>query len=89
MLQVYGDLKSDAIQNRAIQCFVVVHTFTPLLAAQGDMGWVPKSIKRKCEMIQLFNHLVKMQKDHTILHRLLGFSPLWRTLSYNISIGII
>lgn len=54
---------SDSIQNRSIQRFVGVHTFASLLAAQGHMGWVPESVKHKCEKIGLWNHMVNMAED--------------------------
>lgn len=31
---------------------VSFHKFARLLAAQGGMGWVPESVKRKCEVIR-------------------------------------
>lgn len=85
--------ESDHIHNRAIWCFLGKHKFAPLLAAQGDMGWVPESVTRKCEMIRLCNCFVNMAEikktKQVFLHRLLSFTPLKKMLGYNISIGII
>lgn len=53
----------DTIQNRAIRCFLGVHKFAPILAIQGDMGWVPVVVQRKCEMIRLWNRLIRMAED--------------------------
>lgn len=43
--------------------FFGVHKFAPILAIQGDMGWVPGVVQRKCEMIRLWNRLIKMEED--------------------------
>ncbi len=48
------------IQSRAIRCSLGVHRFTPIPEIQGDMGWVPGTIQRKCEMLRLWNRLIKM-----------------------------
>ncbi len=52
-------------QNRAIRYFLGVHRFTPLLAINGDMGWIRSSDRRWVAMIRLWNRLVDM--DHTRL----------------------
>lgn len=63
---VWGATQSlvlDAVENRAICCFLGVHKFVPVLAAQGDMGWIPGSIQRKCEMVKLWrlwNRLINL-----------------------------
>lgn len=54
---------ANSIENRAARCFLGVHKFAPILAVQGDMGWLPGSIRRKCEMIRLWNRLVNMSED--------------------------
>lgn len=36
---------SDSIQNRAALYFLGVHKFAPVLAVQGDMGWISGSIR--------------------------------------------
>lgn len=52
--------KIDTIQNRAIHYFLGTHKFTPNLAINGDMGWVPSRVRRKVEMLRLWNRLVNM-----------------------------
>ena len=52
--------KIDHIQNRAIRIFLGVHNFAPNLAIQGDMGWTHSSVRRKINMIRLWNSLIKM-----------------------------
>ncbi len=54
---------ADSIENTAAHCFLGVHKFAPTLAVQGDMGWLPGSIRRKCEMIRLWNRLLNMPED--------------------------
>lgn len=66
MLQVWGAKKCpalEAVENRAIRCFLGVHKFVPVLVAQDDMGWVPGSIQRKCEMIRLWNLIIYMSDN--------------------------
>jgi len=63
---VWGAVQSPAlntVENRAIHCFLEVHKFVPGLAALGDMGWVPGSIQRKCEMVRLWNRLVNLPEN--------------------------
>ena len=42
---LFGHIKSsrlsDVIQNKAMQYFLVVHGFTPVLALNGEIGWLP------------------------------------------------
>lgn len=54
---------ADSIQNRAARCFLGVHKFAPILAVQGDLGWIPGSIRRKCEMIRMWNRLLNMSDN--------------------------
>ena len=63
---VWGAVQSpalDAVENRAVRCFLGVHKFVPVLAALGDMGWVPGSVQRKCEMVRLWNRLVNLPEN--------------------------
>ena len=57
---------SEAVQNRAIRCFLGIHKYFPSLAAQGDMGWIPGTIRRKCEMIRMWNRFNNMSDDSRI-----------------------
>ena len=52
-----------SIQNRAARCFLGVHKFAPILAVQGDLGWIPGTIRRKCEMIRMWNRLLNMSDN--------------------------
>ena len=54
---------SDAVQNRALRCFLGIHKYVPSLAAQVDMGWIPGIIRRKCDMIRLWNRFINMSDD--------------------------
>ena len=51
---------SEDIQNRAIRAFLRVHKLSPLLAINGDMGWIPPNIRQRCEVLRLWNRLVNM-----------------------------
>ena len=55
--------KIDTIQNRAIRLFLGVHKFAPNAAINGDMGWVYSLVRRKGEMLKLWNRLVAMEND--------------------------
>ncbi len=47
MLLGYGASKSAKYlitQDRVAWCFLGVHKFAPSLAAQGYMGWIPRSV---------------------------------------------
>lgn len=49
---------SNSIHYRVIQAFLGVHNLTSVLT--GDTGWEPPNIRLKCEMLQLWNRLVRM-----------------------------
>ena len=51
---------SDAVQNRAIRCFLGIHIYVPSLAL---LGWIPATIRRKVDMIRLWNRCVNMSDD--------------------------
>lgn len=40
-----------------------VYRFAQIPAVQGDVGWVPGSVQPTCEMIRLWNRLIKMSED--------------------------
>ena len=54
---------SDAVQNKAIRCFLGILKYVPSLAAQGDMGWIPGTVTRKFDMIRLWNRFINMSDD--------------------------
>lgn len=43
--------------------FLNVQKFAPFLAVQCDMGWIPGSVRQKCEMIRLWNCLLNMSEN--------------------------
>lgn len=49
---------ADCMQHRAARCLLDIHKSAPSLAVQGDMGWIPGSISRKCEMFGLWSRLL-------------------------------
>ena len=51
------------VHHRAIQYFLGVHKFTPVLAMTGDIGWEPPCIRHKCHMVRLWNRLVTMSDE--------------------------
>ena len=55
--------KVDTIQNRAIRLYLSVHKFAPNAAINGDMGWVYNSVRRKGEMIRLWNRFICMNNE--------------------------
>ena len=55
--------KIDTLQNRAIQYFLRVHRFTPILAINGEMGWTLSIYRRWVNMIRLWNRLISMDDN--------------------------
>ena len=50
----------DVTQDRAMRYFLGVHKLAPKLAVAGDMGWEPPGVRRKGEMVRLWNRLIAM-----------------------------
>ena len=55
--------KIDHVQNRAIRAFLGVHNFAPNLGIQGDMGWTSSSVRRKVNIVRVWNNLVNMNSN--------------------------
>ena len=55
--------KCDQVQNRAIRYYIGVHRFAPILAIQGDMGWVTPINRRAICMLRFWNRLINMDDD--------------------------
>ena len=55
--------KIDHVQNRAIRAFLGVHNFAPNLGIQGDMGWTHSSVRRKVNIVRVWNNLVNMNSN--------------------------
>ena len=47
----------DNVQNRAIRYFLGGHRFAPLLAINGDVGWLPSIYRRWLNIIRFWNRL--------------------------------
>ncbi len=48
------------IQNKALRYFLGVHKTAPILALEGDMGWITKDVRRQTEKLCLWNRLINM-----------------------------
>ena len=57
--------KLDSIQNRALRYFLGVYEYAANLAINGDVGWTPCRVRRKVEMLRLWNRLVSLE-DHRV-----------------------
>lgn len=55
--------KIDHIQNRAIRAFLGVHNYAPNMAIQGDMGWTHSSVRRRVNMVRLWNKLINLDPE--------------------------
>ena len=55
--------KPNTVHNRAIRSFLGVHKYTSNIAINGDVGWTPPAVRRKIEMLKLFNRLMHLDKD--------------------------
>ena len=65
----YGNFtKCDAVQNRAMRCFLGVHKMAPKLAVCGDMGWDPCEVRIKGDMVRLWNRLINMPDNRLVKH---------------------
>ncbi len=61
--RVWGYRKHSScsnIQNRALRYFLGVHQKEPILALEGDMGWITSDVRRQTEMLRLWNKLIHM-----------------------------
>lgn len=53
----------DIIQNRAMRYFLGVHRLTPVVAMQGDMGWLPMRFNRLLCMLRLWNRFLSLDDN--------------------------
>ena len=52
--------KCNTIHNRAIRAYLGVHSKSSNLASRGDVGWTDPDVRRKLEMIRMWDRLVNM-----------------------------
>ena len=55
--------KLDSVHNRALRCYLGVHKYAPIAALQGEMGFTPPDVRRKIELIRLWNHLISLESN--------------------------
>ncbi len=60
------------IQNQAIIYDLGVHQKAPILAIEGDMGWIRTKVRHWVAMLKLWNKLIQMPDDCLIKRCLLG-----------------
>ena len=53
----------DYIQNKALRFFMGVHRYAPILAINGDMGWMTTYERRALCTLRFWNKLVNMDED--------------------------
>ncbi len=53
----------NKVQQRALRYYLGVHQKTPLLAIEGDTGWIPSQIRRQKEMLRYWNRLLNMDSS--------------------------
>ena len=53
----------SGVQNKAIRCFLGVHSFAPIPALQSEMGWTPSKFRKYINVIRYWNKLIKMSDD--------------------------
>ena len=54
---------TEAVQNRACRYFMAVGKYTPNIAVQGDMGWVPPQIRIWNSMGRCWARFKDMNED--------------------------
>ena len=65
--EIWGNCKTnscDQVQQRALRYFLGVHRFCPLPVINGDMGWNTCSVRRKLNMLRMWNRFIKMSNDN-------------------------
>ena len=62
----------DSVQNRAIRYFLGVHRFSPSLAINGDVGWLPSSIRNWFQMVRMWNRILLMD-DNRLAKRMFNY----------------
>ena len=68
---VWGFDKSPEIRkvfNRAQRIFLGVHKFAPIVALEGDMGWIIPRYRRWISMLRLWNKMVQMPEERLTKH---------------------
>ena len=55
---------AEKVQNRAIRFFLGLHRNAPVLALQGDMGWMLPKYKYYLSAVRLWNKICKMDQGH-------------------------
>ena len=53
----------NRIQQRALRYYLGVHQKAPLLALEGDTGWVNSTIRRHTEMVRFWNRVLGMDSN--------------------------
>ena len=56
------------VQNRAMTSFLGVHRQAPLVGMLGDMGWLSSSSRRKIEIFQYRNRIMKLNNHRITKH---------------------
>ncbi len=44
----------DKVQRRALRYFLGIHSKTPILALEGDTGWLNTKVRRHTEMVRFW-----------------------------------
>ena len=68
MMKTKCDFKCNTIHNRAIRAYLGVHNKSSNLAINGDVGWLEPDIRRKLEMVRMWDGLVNMD-DNSLTKR--------------------
>ncbi len=59
-------IKCEWVQQRAAHYYLGVHSKTPILALNGDMGWSSTNLLRHIKMTKYWNRLINMNDDRLI-----------------------
>ena len=51
------------IQIRAMRCFLGVNKYAPIVGVEGEMGWTTPAVRRKLEILRLWNRLMSLEED--------------------------
>ena len=55
--------KLNNVHHRALRTYLGVHKYAPIEALTGELAFTPPAIRRKVEMVRLWNRLVKLPEN--------------------------
>ena len=93
--QVFGDMKGmkilDNIHYRALRAFLGVNRFATKGGLEGEMGWNMPNIRRKMNMLRMWNRIMKMEESRLptlIFHEQMKSKDSWFNDLRNVFVSV-